>query len=196
MADDPALLPWQTEIARHGIQAVSVFRSRLKGEVCGTLTIYADDQDVFQDKEIALLTEADADISFALDNLAHEDERRGAEEETLDRFTAVLDTTPDFVGMTDPQGRNLYLNRAARRMLGLSETADVTELSIAQCHPPEFARQILADGIPVALRAGSLGPARRLSCIVTAGKPRFRKSSSRTKTRRGVSSSFPRSGAI
>ncbi len=70
------------------------------------------------------------------------------------RQAAILDATPDFVGSTDPAGHNIYLNRAARKMLGRGEDEDVSDLGIADCHPPWATRLILDEGIPAALLHG------------------------------------------
>ncbi len=43
--------------------------------------------------------------------------------------------TTEFVGVTDPWGRILYLNPAARKRLGLA--ADITELTTGDIFPPE-----------------------------------------------------------
>ncbi|MES2718681.1 MAG: CHASE domain-containing protein [Pseudomonadota bacterium] len=70
------------------------------------------------------------------------------------RLTAILDATPDFVGSADPAGRNIFLNRAGRHMLGLARDADTSALQIAHCHPPWAANLILQQGIPAATRDG------------------------------------------
>ncbi len=70
------------------------------------------------------------------------------------RLAAILDATPDFVGSTDPQGRNIFLNLAARRMLGYGPQDDTSALTIAECHPDWAGRLILETGLPTALRDG------------------------------------------
>ena len=70
------------------------------------------------------------------------------------RLAAILDATPDFVGSTDPAGGNIFLNLAARRMLGYGPHDDVSALTIAQCHPEWAGRLILEHGIPTAMRVG------------------------------------------
>ena len=71
------------------------------------------------------------------------------------RLTAMLDATPDFVGSADPQGRNIFLNLAARRMLGRGAHDDVSAITIADCHPPWAARLVIDEGMPAAMRDGS-----------------------------------------
>jgi PAS domain S-box-containing protein len=80
--------------------------------------------------------------------------QRKRAEEARRRLTSIIEATPDFVGSTDAQGRGLYLNRAGRRMVGLSEEQDVTEWSIASAHPPWAARRLLSEGVPTALHEG------------------------------------------
>jgi PAS domain S-box-containing protein len=74
-------------------------------------------------------------------------------EEARRRLTAILETTPDFVGMADETGHALYVNRAGRELIGASED-EVARLSIPDFHPPESAARVLAEGLPTALRAG------------------------------------------
>jgi PAS domain S-box-containing protein len=79
-------------------------------------------------------------------------ERKKAEEGWR-RLTAILEATPDVVGMTDEAGRVQYLNRAGRELTGLAES-DLPRLSIADFHPQESAARILAEALPIALREG------------------------------------------
>lgn len=76
---DPATLPWREEARRRNLRASAVFPIRMKGEVFGTLSVYSDEVNFFQDKETALLAEAAVDVSFALDNFAREEARKKAE---------------------------------------------------------------------------------------------------------------------
>ncbi len=71
------------------------------------------------------------------------------------RQTAILDATPDFVGITDPRGRILYLNSAARRFLGLAPSEDVSERTLDIAYPEQEAEIIRSIGIPTAIRDGA-----------------------------------------
>lgn len=78
-AGDPSTLLWREELQRRGIRAAAAVPIRLQNKVSGVLAVYSLEVDFFKKKEIALLEEAAADISFALDNLAHEEQRHLAE---------------------------------------------------------------------------------------------------------------------
>lgn len=60
--------------------AYGCFPIRLSGELEATLNVYASEPGTFQDGEIGLLEQAADDISFALENLDRERQRREAED--------------------------------------------------------------------------------------------------------------------
>ena len=80
-------------------------------------------------------------------------ERKRAEEMRA-RLAAILESTPDFVGSFDIQGRGLMLNQSARRMLNIPESEDVASLSLARLYPSDVAHRVLTEGISTALRDG------------------------------------------
>ena len=76
--------------------------------ICGAITVYAGETDFFQDKEIALLEEAAADISFALDNFVREAARRQAEIELRWKtafLEAQVDSSLDGILVVNDQGK-------------------------------------------------------------------------------------------
>jgi len=71
------------------------------------------------------------------------------------RFVSMLEATSDFAGMADPStGKALYLNRAGRRMIGLSETDDLSNQTMSQLHPPWAWKLLIDEGFPSATRSG------------------------------------------
>src|SRR6185369_3835849 len=78
-------------------------------------------------------------------------ERKHAEE-TLTRFKAIIDATPDFVGMADAQARAIYVNRAGREMTGLGD--DLSGVSIPDFHPAQVGKRLLNEAMPAADREG------------------------------------------
>ncbi|MBZ5535889.1 MAG: PAS domain S-box protein [Acidobacteriia bacterium] len=76
-------------------------------------------------------------------------------EESLRHLSSILEATPDFVGSADMQGRALSVNKAGRKMRGISEDVDVSGLLIADFHPPWAAKIVKKEGIPTAIREGT-----------------------------------------
>ncbi|HEY4697638.1 MAG TPA: PAS domain S-box protein [Gallionella sp.] len=76
-------------------------------------------------------------------------------EQTQARLVAILEATPDFVGFADAKDTHIiFINKAGRKMTGLSKDEDVTKLKIADVHP-EWANKMFNDEIiPAAIRDG------------------------------------------
>jgi PAS domain S-box-containing protein len=133
--NDPAMQPWRAEAKRRGFRACAAFPIRQKSEVCGTLTVHASHVGVFQEKETALLAEAAANISFALDNFARSEELRAAETiaQREMRFSdSMIETMPGIVYLYDDRGRFLRWNRNFEVVSGYSRQ------EIATMHPLVF----------------------------------------------------------
>jgi PAS domain S-box-containing protein len=146
--NDPAMLPWRAEAQRRGFRASAAFPIKLKGEVCGTLTVHAPQVGFFQDKETALLAEAAGDISFALDNFARNEELQAAEAIARRemRFSdSMIESMPGVVYLYNDQGRFLRWNRNFEVVSGYSRA------EIAAMHPLDFFagedKQLLGDRI-------------------------------------------------
>lgn len=71
------------------------------------------------------------------------------------RLSAILEMTTDFVGTADTEGRLLYYNRAARKMMGIGEDEDISNIRIPDHHPDWANKIVLGEGIPAAIREGA-----------------------------------------
>lgn len=81
IAGDPRDLPDREKALKHGFRSVGVFPLRRFGAFAGIFCVYASEPDVFEDDIAALLKEVAEDLSFALQSLKNEEQRRHAEEE-------------------------------------------------------------------------------------------------------------------
>lgn len=88
LADMPS--PAREEIAARGLRSGVILPFGPAAAPCGTLSVYSGIAGYFGEREVELLTEARDDITFALDNLAHDAERLEAEAATL-RLTGQLE---------------------------------------------------------------------------------------------------------
>jgi PAS domain S-box-containing protein len=78
---EPRMLPWRDEALIRGYRSSVAVPFRRKGKVFGTLNLYALEPGFFMEDEQRLLQEIGEDISFALDAMASETDRKRAEEE-------------------------------------------------------------------------------------------------------------------
>jgi PAS domain S-box-containing protein len=133
--EDPATLPWRDPLERLGLRASAAFPIRRSGKVRGILSVYANEAGFFRDQEVALLEEAAADLSFALDHFATKAARRRAQELVAQErlFTdAMVEALPGVLYLYDEQGRFLRWNRNFVAVTGYSAR------EIARMHPLDF----------------------------------------------------------
>jgi len=117
---DPRTVPWRKAADQAGFQSSASLLIRRGGVICGALTVYAGEKDFFQDKEIALLEEAAADTSFALDNFVRETARQQAESELRWKtafLEAQVDSSLDGILVVDDQGKKILQNQRLNELL-------------------------------------------------------------------------------
>ncbi len=122
----------QPELTQRGFRAAAVFPIREEGTVSGALSVYSDELGFFQEREVALLSEAANDLSFALANLGRETARRKAEEivrQERDFSNALISSLPGILYLFDEQGRFLRWNKNFERVSGYSAA------EMASLHP-------------------------------------------------------------
>ncbi len=87
---DPSVLPWREKALKRGFRSSAAISLKLGGSVIGVLTFYSGEGDFFDEQFAGLLREIGADISFSLDNLLGEQERKCAQRalhaETMERL--------------------------------------------------------------------------------------------------------------
>lgn len=80
-------------------------------------------------------------------------ERKQIEAEQV-RLLAILESTSDFVGTVDPAGNILYLNRAWRSLLSLTDDVDLAASNLAQHYPAWALSVITNQAFPAATKSG------------------------------------------
>ncbi|MHB9072826.1 MAG: PAS domain-containing protein [Desulfobaccales bacterium] len=80
IATDPRMAPWREAALARGFQSSAAFPLRVGSEVVGVLTVYAGRPGFFTADEIVLLESLAEDLSFALEFLARDAQRRLVEE--------------------------------------------------------------------------------------------------------------------
>ncbi len=77
---------------------------------------------------------------------------RKAEEERA-QLVEMLEATSDYVAVTDPHGRILYLNAAWRRLAGATGT-DLSDQRLLDFHPERLREMYLGQALPASMRDG------------------------------------------
>jgi PAS domain S-box-containing protein len=74
-------LPWRDDAIKRGYRSSAVFPLRVGTQIIGTLNFYAAEPYFFADEEIRLFQAMAEDISFAIETMEQEKQRKQAEEE-------------------------------------------------------------------------------------------------------------------
>lgn len=137
--------------SQYGFSSCGSFPLRFKGEVCGVMVLCAEQPGFFRRREIELLEEVAMDISFALDKL-ESDFQRKLQAEELRLFKAIIEASNEAIAISDPDGRLIYTNQAHERLFGrtLEEARRVTPEAAFAPGSVELHQQ----GILAALRQG------------------------------------------
>jgi|GEM_PF-767367 len=139
---EPIMAPWQEAARTHDLASLGGFPIRRSGSVAGVLLVYARERDFFTAERVSLLEELAADLSAALD---HYDQIQ-----SNCRLLEILEATPDFVAIADPEGRVNYANPATRAGLGF----DPVDRNIGTLHPESSHQRLHEEGLPAARRDG------------------------------------------
>lgn len=91
-------------------------------------------------------------VRRALAEAAEREKVRKAEEERA-RLVEILEATSDYVAMTDPEGRVIYMNSAWRVVAGVG-AADVGARTLLDFHPPDAAGPLRDQVLPETERTG------------------------------------------
>jgi len=118
---EPGLKATRLQARQRSYRSLAAVPLRQAGQVIGALKLYATEFDFFSEEERGLLEEIGLDISFALDAIHAESERRQAEEELREsesRYRLLVENNFDGVLLTAPDGRVLAANPAACKIFG------------------------------------------------------------------------------
>jgi PAS domain S-box-containing protein len=73
----------------------------------------------------------------ALDLVTRTNERLKKTSEDLQVFVELIENSTDFIGIADPNGKPIFVNRAGRRMVGISDDYAIENTQIPQYYSPD-----------------------------------------------------------
>ena len=143
----------------------------LGGEMLGVMNLAGPNEGLFDEGELKMLYGIGHEVAVALERarlhehleglveertakLTAEIERRKRVEEAQARLVAILEATPDMVGIADPGQRVVYVNASGRRMLGVGADEDLSATAVSDYYPPAERGPISTVAIPAAIRDG------------------------------------------
>ncbi len=105
-------------------------------------------------KGVAVVEKNEAGQATLMRGVVFDVTQRKLAEELLAQQALIVQSTPDFVGWCNLDGRVMHINAAGRRMCGIDETEDLCNRSILQHIAPHEHQRILQEIMPATLRDG------------------------------------------
>jgi PAS domain S-box-containing protein len=121
--NDPCILPWREEALKRGYFSSVAFPIKIQSQVIGTINFYSSEANFFEKEETDLLEEISNDLSFALENIENEDNRKRAEEalrHSEEQYRLITENTKDLICTLDLQGNFNYVSPSFKEVLGYS----------------------------------------------------------------------------
>lgn len=105
----PTLCPLDYEAIRRGYRATASFPLRAYNEIIGVFTLHVTESDFFNQDELALLEEMMTEVSFAIESLFRETQRRAATQE-LQKLSLAVEQSANMVIIMNLHGSIEYIN--------------------------------------------------------------------------------------
>jgi PAS domain S-box-containing protein len=118
--NDASTVPWHETARKLGIGSSGSFPIVRGGATVGTISVYSKTLNAFDDEAVALLDEAAQDVSFALDNLDREAQRKRNEAELRaaeEQFRGLVEQSVSGI-LINQDGRLVYVNPRAAEIFG------------------------------------------------------------------------------
>ncbi|MDZ7346075.1 MAG: PAS domain S-box protein, partial [candidate division KSB1 bacterium] len=122
------MMPCREKLLEQGILSIAAVPITKKGQIIGTINFYAEEKGFFTEQVGQLLEETAMDVSFALDRMTAEEERRRAEEalrQSRQMLRLVIDSIPVRVFWKDRESRYLGCNKIFALDSGLDNPEDL-----------------------------------------------------------------------
>lgn len=126
-----------------GYESHVFLRLRTRGRIIGMFALYAHEADSFDEAQIKLLEEMTEDVSFALENIEREAQRKKTEN-SLRKLSRAVEQSASAVVITDRNGVIEYVNPWFTRITGYSPEEIIGKtpsvLKSGDTHPETYKR--------------------------------------------------------
>ncbi|MBA3695981.1 MAG: EAL domain-containing protein [Methylotenera sp.] len=138
---------WVASALESGYRSMVALPIAQYGKVVGNFSLFSDEPQAFNDKEISLLDELAADISFALEIEDSENQRKKTEKaltESEALFHNLASNSPGGIFRTDKKGHLIYYNEIWQKITAATEDELKTRVTFTASIHPEDSKAVIA----------------------------------------------------
>ena len=170
IASDDRMAQWREQALSRGYGSSAAVPLRENGHTIGALTVYATEPNSFNAEDESLLEQIGQDVSFALDSINAERERRRAEENLAEAYDTTLEGWAKALELRDKETEG-HSRRVTETTLIVAREMGFDEEALVHIRRGSILHDIGKMGIPddILRKNGPLTEAER---SVVAGHPR------------------------
>lgn len=126
--NDISMTPWKKDALRLGYKSSAAFPLKIAGKVIGALTLYSNEVGFFTEDEIKLIEKLASNLSFAIEFIENEEERKHTEIALLESEAHIKSISNNFTNgmiyqvVIKPDGTRkfTYLSDSVKQLYGIS----------------------------------------------------------------------------
>lgn len=137
---DSGMALWKSRALSMGYRSSAAFPLLVNNIVVGAISFYSSEKNFFAKEEIDLLNELSADISFAIQVLEIEGERKTyfqALQSSEEKYRSLIEISSDAI-FINQNNKIVYLNPEALRLFGISQFSQAIGRSPFEFFHPDF----------------------------------------------------------
>jgi len=130
---DDVMIPWREEALKMGYKSSASFPIKVFGETVYVYNLYSSEINFFDDDELKLLDELVTDISFALEFVEKEKERKHAEEllkVSEQKYKDIFSFAPMGIYQSTREGKFIKINTRFAEILGYNSIEEIMSLDM------------------------------------------------------------------
>jgi len=147
IATDPRMIPWQAQALGRGYRSSAAVPFRKHGRAVGALTVYASEPQGFDAEDVELLEQIGQDVSFALDSIDHEAERKRAEKNLEEAYDTTLEGWARALELRDKETEG-HSRRVTETTLAVARAMGFNQEELVHIRRGSILHDIGKMGIP------------------------------------------------
>ncbi len=136
---DEEMTVWREEALANGFHSSGAFPIVTFGKTYAVFSLYAGEKNFFDGEEIKLLVELSQDISYALESIKLEEDRKlidAALKKSEVKYRELIEQSADGIFIVDKDWKILFVNPRSCEMLGYHES-ELLGINIKDTYAPE-----------------------------------------------------------
>jgi PAS domain S-box-containing protein len=147
IATDPSMSEWRGQALQRGYRSSAAVPLREHGHVIGVLNVYAGEPNGFDAENKELLEQIGQDVSFAIDSIGYEKERKRAEENLAEAYNTTLEGWAKALELRDKETEG-HSRRVTETTIIVARAMGIPEEELEHVRRGSILHDIGKMGIP------------------------------------------------